>query len=494
MSNTVTASSNESVSQTSDSQSGNNITTCNHRNDEWLNNLDKYSAARGWVKPDRACVSDVYLHGLRDELKEMYKLSTDDAFEAVDTHASNLNATASEAIAAWRNNPDFSNALQSWNSSANNYKPYGTRPTNFSFSVRDQRCKYNHAGFIRRGLFWYIAETLTNSPQDVVKQDGRRELLHEYVRMGRKDEPAGDPLEVFARQLDTFGEDPGDYVRGTTTVREFDKGSVTASTFGRELPRENLAVIEALRSGEHQTQQASDATTPSNIAIMAFPLVMNAVPVALIADVNTIGMLTYTLLTDVLTAVPLAIKGVEVLDIGRRVNRAVVVRVTGGNLPEPGEEFNAANEPITKAAEVWVAQCRATGSLRAQGITLLVVALAFMVGGIIAEVWARDYVKKRKKIQLANSAAAVAMVSRPENDGNNQQLHTMTSAESGVGAGGHPAQTPVGSVLNVGDTTQTPDASTNAMPSSNSGLAGVVASDTMRDSRRPRSSHGNKEE
>lgn len=97
--------------------------------------------------------------------------------------------------------------------------------------------------------------------------------------------------------------------------------AVTGSAFGTVFATINLALQRALQRGEHQTQQTNDAKKPSNIANFVFPLVMNVVTVSVIAEVSTIGILPYTLLTGVLTAVPVAIKGVELLLIGNRSNR-----------------------------------------------------------------------------------------------------------------------------------------------------------------------------
>lgn len=105
-------------------------------------------------------------------------------------------------------------------------------------------------------------------------------------------------------------------------------GAATGSAFGGVFAAENLAVKRALHSGGNKSQQDKGAKMASNIAILVFSLVMNVVPVAFIADVNTIGMLLYTLLTGVLTAVPPAVRGVEILIIGLRSNSVVVTRIS----------------------------------------------------------------------------------------------------------------------------------------------------------------------
>lgn len=83
---------------------------------------------------------------------------------------------------------------------------------------------------------------------------------------------------------------------------------------------------------------------------------MNVVPVAFIDDVNTIGMLLYTLLTGVLMAVPLAVKIVEILIIGLRTNRAVVTRISGANDDLNSDTDANGQADIIKVAETCVVE------------------------------------------------------------------------------------------------------------------------------------------
>lgn len=216
----------------------------------------------------------------------------------------------------------------------------------------------------------------TNADKHVTMGLREREYVTQYARPG-----GGGVVTTWVQLKREVGRRPE---RGAA-VLEYRDGPVTAGEFSVAFAPDNSAVKEALRLGEHDIQQAKDATTPSNIAILALPLAMNLVPVALIADINTIGMLIYTVLTDVLTAVPLAIKGVEVVLIGREEKTAVVTRITGGELAEGAEN---------KAAEIWIAKCRPRGRLRLTGGVLLGVALGFMVGGIVAEFVAKAWVKR----------------------------------------------------------------------------------------------------
>ena len=340
--------------------------TCNLRSQDWETDVVSYFANRGWGDVDLACVSSVLGAGAEDGVS--IDGSTDRGV------ASRVVYDAVLAAARMENNLTQRvvrmTGVAGWEKAV--------RATGFVHSVRTQECSLDHAAFIRRGEKWYVSVRYTNVDKSLTRAPGDRKFLYTYVR------PRGEELEDVEMTTRVDGE--ADAWRDDSVVVEYEsQGDVSASEFGDVFEPENDAVMRSLRNGEHQTQQASDATTPSNIAILALPLAMNLVPVALIADVNNWGMLVYTLLTDVLTTVPLAIKGVEVLLIGNQAKVAVVTRITGGNLGRQGN----------KAAEVWVAECRATGSYQATGIVLLVVALAFMIGGVVAEMWARKWVRGR---------------------------------------------------------------------------------------------------
>lgn len=322
------------------------LTTCNDRDLEWRADVTTYFGLRAWPPPDMGCVTNVYGPHSAD-------FATDQLYDLVRDWGNHVAANAVEMAAS---------AGRRWEQA--------TRGTDFVYNVRTQMCTHNYAAFVRLANVWYLESRITNQGKNFTLPEGERQYLWESLRANRDAMLAPAPVRV-------------DGADGTTVYANL-SGSVPASGFGTIFPADNIAVAEALSAGEHANQQASDATTTSNIAILALPLAMNLVPVALIADVNSVGMLVYTVATDVLTCVPLAIKGVEVLTAGLRQETVVVTRVTG--LREGA-----------KAAEVWTARCVANGELRPVGVALLVVAIVFMVGGVAAEFVAREVVAQRRR-------------------------------------------------------------------------------------------------
>lgn len=347
-------------------------TSCNHRNDGWNEDLKKYFEHRKWAELNADCVSDVYGAGAKDGvpiLKTKEKgISKEEAYDVVVRHAKAADGIAADAIknAGLTNDPDWKKAKH--------VEP--ERAFEFKYDDGTQECTYDYAAFIREKGQWYVAERITNSVSKLARHAGKRKYLFEYI------DGNGKSLQV--------GVPKGNNTINGTTIQLTSSGFVTASEFGRIFPESNPAVQSAISEGEHATQQAQDATTASNIAILALPLMLNIVPVALIAETNNLGMLLYTLLTDVLTAVPLAIKGVEVLTIGKTQRYSVVTRFTGGNLEAEDPEI-----ADNKAGEVWAARCSSADKFTARGVVFLTVALTFMIVGIILEFAARKW-KRRK--------------------------------------------------------------------------------------------------
>lgn len=382
------------------------LTTCNYRQTtRWAFDVATYHGLRGWRPPSDACISDVYGTGVSSGVS----VQSDPArlgFEPDDVY----NAVVARA-------KDVDDIAQAVHSALDLGWSEPNRPRQFVYNVRAQQCTHDYATFVRQNGFWYIASRFSNADKDRTLGPNERRFVHEYLRADQDGNllPSKTMRLPIRRRPPVEGVEPV-WVGNSTTLLEISSGGVSASGFGTVFAADNIALEDALRKGGHATQQASDATTPSNIAILALPLAMNVVPVALVADVNGVGMLVYTLLTDVLTAVPLAIKGVEVLAIGSKEDRSVVTRISGADLDNSTKE---------KAAEIWIAQCVASGNLRPTGIVLLVVAVVFMIGGIVAEFVARSWVKKRRKLGKVDAVVG-------HEDGQGVQAAAMVMAREGA--------------------------------------------------------------
>lgn len=382
------------------------LTTCNHRESDWKNMAKNFFHHRRLGNPDLSCITDAYDTSLQNATNDQQRHSAQTVYNMVTDYSGRLDDLAPR-IALGFNNPLWSSERQA------------ARQHHLHYEDRSQICTHDFVGFAKLEGKWYLNNRITSRDPFLPLESGDRVFATEL------DGGDLDSFSTYQMNLVKLKSNrstvnkkmwSNDSWAISTTALEFSAGAAFGSEFGKVFPADNVAVELALDRGNHNVELAFDATTPSNIAILALPLAMNVVPVALIADVNTFGMLVYTLLTDVLTAVPLAIKGVEVLLIGKKVKYAAVTRISGGNLWDNDRQQQG------KAAEIWVAECVAEGNFITQGSILLVVALLFMVGGVVAEIVAKRWVQKRRRMGMSDSFAhsvlppqAAALVMATEN-------------------------------------------------------------------------------
>ncbi len=188
------------------------------------------------------------------------------------------------------------------------------------------------------------------------------------------------PLWQNVRPLDGIPEN-SERSNFTTVLQMWDKRSGLDS-FSSEF-RENKdtpASVSTSKFFEEDEDKAKDSLTPSNIALLALPLVLSLVPVALIADVDSTGIFVYTVFTDVLTAVPFIIKGFELMSISSRGTEVEQTWVQGGT-----------GDTILFLEMTWT---KCTIQARAVGIVFVSIGFSFLVFGIVAEIVALRFRRK----------------------------------------------------------------------------------------------------
>ncbi len=143
---------------------------------------------------------------------------------------------------------------------------------------------------------------------------------------------------------------------------------------------------------EHEKELVEDSDTFSSLAILLLPAALALVPLGLFQDVSLSLALLYTLATDVVSVLPVAIKGVELLVYTSKTHYATVSNVLG-----------AGTEKDVAVAETWVASCAMKNAYREKGIALLTTAISAMFVGIFYEFITRGYLarfKTRKDIRF----------------------------------------------------------------------------------------------
>lgn len=240
----------------------------------------------------------------------------------------------------------------------------------WELSDGSQKCEVESFSVFRLNNELYFRAALTNRDVDAFMPDFGRQTVVEYVK------------EDFSTSIYMIHPNEQDVNINATTLLTKWSGKAGLSSVGTMTFEDNPAAAEALRLNEIAIDQAEDAITPSNIAILALPMVMSLIPVAFLADLNTCATLWYIIFTDVFSALPFMIKGIELVQTAR-VKRGEVVTYHIGNA-EIG------------AAEIWAAECNGEDSFRVLGIIFVTLAITAIVVGVVLEVLASKVMRTRR--------------------------------------------------------------------------------------------------
>lgn len=256
----------------------------------------------------------------------------------------------------------------------------------YAYSYVSTKCNMNYASVFRVGPNWYIGTSLTNPGHTRHVPLFKRHILTEYLHSCNRSRLQA--LQFSARKLP---EGNGTHIifRNTTTTLTSVSGALAPYGFRPEYPDNNIAMVTALEKSKSSIQQVDDALAPSSLVLLLLPLALNLMPIALLADVESFAMLLYMLVSDVVTVIPLGIKGVELIVIGRQRHISAGIRFTGSEL---GIRSHSAGK------EMWAAECRARDSVLTIGVVFLVLALVFIGIGIALEFIAKYFLDKRNII------------------------------------------------------------------------------------------------
>lgn len=332
---------------------------CALRDNQWIQDMNGYTGVRGWEMPTLACVSDT-----RNRAEEL-PMTAKEHFDILTDQSVALSGV-SEDIRK--------------NTASNFSKSDTVVVRSFPYTEGYRSCiiekivglRYKAPGSDGNGQ-WYFLSGITNENMTKSLPDWERQYINEFVAVDEDGKFVG-PLGQNIRPPSATSID--DERETFSTALELWDGVPGLSAIFNMIPSENPALQRALDKTERQVSQAVDALTPSNIAILALPMVMNLVPIALIADVSTCGMLVYTVFSDMLTTVPFIIKGFELLNDGFTVQYEADTWFTG----------DESSEWIV--AETWGCKCD-MASLKSTGAAFVGVGFACLVIGVAAEWWAR---------------------------------------------------------------------------------------------------------
>ena len=324
-------------------------------------------ALQGFAEPAFNCASDV--HGVLMSRNDEPGYTLDDLYKAI----------FNRGVAIKRRVKDIALRV------IDNFTSPGV-PFNYTFSTVTAHCSMSAVCLAREGEHWRNILMISNAAKDHFLVDGHQQSIAEYARV--VDGKLGDNMLMRLPVIDN-GKIERVILDNTTTMIQSWAGNPNPSCF-REIPvDENPAMLEAIDLADHSSQIVEDALTSSNMAILLLPLGLNLIPLSLIAEQGTIAILLYTLLSDVLTVIPLGIKGVELVIIQKRKFRSVVTRVIS-------PELRNSTKPFASGGEMWGAECQVKNDVRKTGYALIITAIVFLVLGVGAEIAAKKYLVWRR--------------------------------------------------------------------------------------------------
>jgi len=252
-------------------------------------------------------------------------------------------------------------------------------------SSGDQECELNYLMAIKVRSIWYIAAAGTSSGPN---RGGKRFDVVEHVPadIGNPN-LLSLPMRLIPYNTNGVGnEDRENYANRSgwyTTSFSKTTGSAQISRIHRMRYDDNRALQRALEENILAVDQANDAITYANMAILILPLFMSFIPVALIADLSEAATLFYVLLTDVFAAVPFVIKGVELVLTGTTEQRASETWIMG-------------EDGAGQIAETWTAKCQPVEKFRTIGAVVIAIGIASILSGIFIEIIARRWMSYRR--------------------------------------------------------------------------------------------------
>jgi len=262
---------------------------------------------------------------------------------------------------------------------------------NFSYLAAPTRCELLHFTAFRVHGKWGVNTGYTNDFMSNYKADYRRQYLVEQLTVDNTGRISVIPMTI---RKEPTKDNPYNkslpfvtpFVLNTSTLIMRWGGVPVTSLFKSTLnPANNPAIKAAMEMVAETVEQIEGSSTVSEIAILIAPIALTALPVALFADVNTRAIITYTIVTDVLTVLPLFIKGIEMMSFGTDRTEAVVTWFYGGK-----RDINN-----VLGAESWYASCTATKQVRILGSIFLCIAISSMIFGVVFEIVAKRYIDRR---------------------------------------------------------------------------------------------------
>lgn len=349
----------------------------------WRIGLCRTFGVRNWSNPASKCISDVSDEHVRFENPPY---NVDQLWYAFNRRAEGfrrLRRLVGEAIGA-----NFTNA-----SDLKSFLVYSEK--------EGVQCTMHLAVAprLKLGDKFRVEFQVQNAPKDEFLATGKRSAVIENASVDD-----GKLGNGYRMRLPLFKLENGERIWRTDSTSMISRarvGPLRNTAYTTMSLADNPSIVKALSKADIFLQQAASTVLPSSIAILFLPLGLTLVPISFISYMKTMHILLYTLMTDVVTVLPLAIKGAELINIQNAKYRAVVVRI--------GSNFDLSGRlPEVTGSESWAAQCETKLNLGRIGAAFLGIALSALVLGLCTEYFVFRYVRAKRRnveaVQVVSSS------------------------------------------------------------------------------------------
>eukprot|EP00180_Rhodochaete_pulchella_P001780 Plantae.Rhodophyta-Rhodochaete_pulchella.ctg2673.p1 GENE.Plantae.Rhodophyta-Rhodochaete_pulchella.ctg2673~~Plantae.Rhodophyta-Rhodochaete_pulchella.ctg2673.p1 ORF type:complete len:471 (+),score=64.95 Plantae.Rhodophyta-Rhodochaete_pulchella.ctg2673:473-1885(+) len=241
-----------------------------------------------------------------------------------------------------------------------------------------QQCELERLTLYNVDGRWGLWVGATNAPANDTRPDGRRMYLNFIVVM---DVANGDYTTTLKNenvvfQIATAENDEGEGNSGPLGIGTLASASWAGipglSSVSDMPPATNPAIIAMLSRNHQDAEVAAETLLPSNVAILALPMVMNLVPSSALKLKSWRAIIVYVLVTDFATTIPFMIKGIELIVQATKKSSTAIGYHTG----EVGS---------SQHLEIWAGSCSLAQST-GPGIAFLLVGTLVLLTGIATEV------------------------------------------------------------------------------------------------------------
>lgn len=240
-----------------------------------------------------------------------------------------------------------------------------------TYKYRDSfdKCDLVRVTGIRANGKWGVDASITNYPREIFKERGR-EIISEVLQLN---DFGG--ISSARMVLPSLSKN-GSWIENATTLLQLRNNVRGVSLYDEQsVAADNPAVLAALALRKEFRQQAHSHTRWSQTSIMTIPVLTCLVPVAYFTDLSSPLSFWYSVSKNIVSGIPLLIKGVE-----------LIMFVRGSKfLPEATITWFYGEEHGVAVAETWFASCEVQNWIWLRGVIFIVFCSVVFACSVIIE-------------------------------------------------------------------------------------------------------------